>query len=38
VVGDRVNGGGARAYPQPEEAAKQIAGYVAFWEGAGEEK
>ena len=25
--------GGAWIYPQPSDAAKEIAGYVAFWQG-----
>lgn len=33
VVGDAVNAGAAWCYPEPKEAAKQIAGYVAFWKG-----
>ncbi len=33
VVGDTVNGAAAWTYPEPKEAAKQIAGYVAFWNG-----
>lgn len=33
VVGDDVNEGAAWYYPESKEAAKQIAGYVAFWNG-----
>ena len=33
VVEDDVNPGGAWYYPEPSQAAKQIAGYVAFWQG-----
>jgi uncharacterized protein (DUF427 family) len=33
VVGDAVNADAAWYYPQPKEAAKQIAGRVAFWRG-----
>lgn len=33
VVGEAVNASAAWYYPQPKEAAKQIAGYVAFWQG-----
>jgi uncharacterized protein (DUF427 family) len=33
VVEENVNQGGAWYYPAPSEAAKQIAGYVAFWRG-----
>jgi uncharacterized protein (DUF427 family) len=33
VVGDHVNEGAAWQYPEPKEAASQIAGYVAFWNG-----
>jgi len=32
-VGGRRNADAAWYYPQPKEAAKQIAGYVAFWKG-----
>ena len=28
-----VNPGAAWVYPQPKEAAKEIAGYIAFWKG-----
>ena len=38
VFGDEVNGAAAWTYPQPKEAAKQIAGYVAFWNGVKVEK
>ncbi len=33
VVGGQVNANAAWYYPQPKEAAKQIAGSVAFWKG-----
>lgn len=33
VVGDAVNAQAAWYYPQPKEAAAQIAGGVAFWRG-----
>jgi uncharacterized protein (DUF427 family) len=33
IVDGTVNAGAAWYYPQPKEAAKQIAGYVAFWHG-----
>jgi uncharacterized protein (DUF427 family) len=33
VVGDQVNKDAAWYYPEPKDAAKQIAGYVAFWRG-----
>ncbi|GAA4025033.1 DUF427 domain-containing protein [Actimicrobium antarcticum] len=33
VVDGQVNGDAAWFYPEPKEAAKQIAGYVAFWRG-----
>jgi uncharacterized protein (DUF427 family) len=33
VVGDQVNKDAAWYYPTPLPAAKQIAGYVAFWKG-----
>jgi uncharacterized protein (DUF427 family) len=32
VDGDR-NSGAAWYYPEPKDAAKEIAGYVAFWNG-----
>jgi uncharacterized protein (DUF427 family) len=32
-VNGQVNANAAWYYPQPSEAAKQIAGYVAFWRG-----
>ena len=32
VVEDDVNPGGAWYYLEPSQAAKQIAGYVAFWQ------
>ena len=33
VVGDQVNRDAAWYYPTPSEAARQIAGHVAFWKG-----
>jgi len=33
VVGDTVNADAAWYYPEPKDAAKQIAGYIAFWKG-----
>jgi uncharacterized protein (DUF427 family) len=33
VVGDEQNRDAAWFYPQPKEAARQIAGRVAFWKG-----
>ena len=33
VVGDAVNAQAAWYYPQPKDAAAQIAGRVAFWKG-----
>lgn len=33
VVGDAVNADAAWYYPAPKDAAKQIAGRVAFWRG-----
>jgi uncharacterized protein (DUF427 family) len=33
VVGDQVNKDAAWYYPTPLPAAKQIAGYLAFWKG-----
>jgi uncharacterized protein (DUF427 family) len=33
VVDGKVNRDAAWFYPEPKEAAKQIAGYVAFWRG-----
>lgn len=33
VVGDKVNPDAAWYYPEPKEAARQIAGYIAFWRG-----
>ena len=33
VVGGEVNHDAAWYYPEPKEAAKQIAGHVAFWKG-----
>jgi uncharacterized protein (DUF427 family) len=33
VVGKEVNDAAAWYYPAPKDAARQIAGYVAFWKG-----
>jgi uncharacterized protein (DUF427 family) len=33
VVDGKVNTDAAWFYPEPKDAAKQIAGYVAFWRG-----
>lgn len=33
VVGEAVNKDAAWYYPTPKDAAKQIAGFVAFWKG-----
>jgi uncharacterized protein (DUF427 family) len=33
VVGDKVNPDGAWYYPVTKDAAKAIAGYIAFWHG-----
>ena len=33
AVGGKTNPDAAWYYPSPKEAAKQIAGYVAFWKG-----
>jgi uncharacterized protein (DUF427 family) len=33
VVGDKQNRDAAWFYPQPKDAAKEIAGHVAFWKG-----
>ena len=33
VVGDAVNRDAAWYYPEPKQAAQQIAGHVAFWHG-----
>jgi uncharacterized protein (DUF427 family) len=33
VVGGQTNGDAAWYYPAPKEAAKQIAGHIAFWKG-----
>ena len=33
VVGDQVNADAAWYYPEPKDAAKRIAGKVAFWKG-----
>ena len=33
TVGDKVNRDAAWYYPQPKDAAKEIAGHIAFWRG-----
>ncbi len=33
VVGGEVNEGAAWCYPEPKDAAKEIAGHLAFWRG-----
>ncbi len=33
VVGDQINKDAAWHYPSPLAAAKEIAGYIAFWHG-----
>ena len=33
VVGDAVNKDAAWYYPEPKPAARNIAGYIAFWKG-----
>lgn len=33
VVNDQTNKDAAWCYPTPKDAAKEIAGYVAFWRG-----
>ena len=33
VVNDQVNKDAAWFYPTPKDAAKEIKGYVAFWNG-----
>lgn len=33
VVDGQINPNAAWYYPQPKEAARQIAGYIAFWKG-----
>jgi uncharacterized protein (DUF427 family) len=38
AVGGQVNRDAAWYYPEPKEAAKQIAGRVAFWKGVTVEK
>jgi len=38
TVAGHVNEAAAWTYPQPKEAAKQIAGYVAFWKGVAVEE
>jgi uncharacterized protein (DUF427 family) len=38
VVGDTRNADAAWYYPEPLDAAKQIAGYVAFWKGVSVER
>ncbi|MDO8066821.1 DUF427 domain-containing protein [Janthinobacterium sp. SUN206] len=38
VVDGAVNANAAWYYPQPKDAAKQIAGHVAFWRGVSVER
>ena len=38
VVDDKVNRSAAWYYPEPSQAAQQIRGYVAFWNGVKVEK
>jgi uncharacterized protein (DUF427 family) len=38
VVGDAVNQDAAWTYATPKEAAKQIAGHIAFWRGVDVER
>ncbi|MGF6117940.1 uncharacterized protein (DUF427 family) [Janthinobacterium lividum] len=38
VVGGQTNSNAAWYYPQPKDAAKQIAGHVAFWRGVSVER
>lgn len=38
VVGGQTNANAAWYYPQPKDAAKQIAGHVAFWRGVSVER
>jgi uncharacterized protein (DUF427 family) len=33
VINDAVNRDAAWYYPEPKEAARRIAGYIAFWRG-----
>jgi uncharacterized protein (DUF427 family) len=33
VVGDQVNAQAAWYYPEPKDAARHIAGWIAFWKG-----
>jgi uncharacterized protein (DUF427 family) len=33
VVGDQTNPNAAWYYPTPKDAARNIAGYIAFWKG-----
>jgi uncharacterized protein (DUF427 family) len=33
VIDEKVNRDAAWYYPDPKEAARQIAGYIAFWNG-----
>jgi uncharacterized protein (DUF427 family) len=33
AVGGQVNKDAAWYYPEPKDAAKNIAGYIAFWKG-----
>jgi len=38
VVDGQTNANAAWYYPQPKDAARQIAGYVAFWRGVSVER
>ena len=38
VVDGQTNANAAWVYPQPKDAAKQIAGHVAFWRGVSVER
>lgn len=38
VVDGAVNANAAWVYPQPKDAAKEIAGHVAFWRGVSVER
>ena len=38
VVDGAVNANAAWVYPQPKDAARQIAGHVAFWRGVSVER
>ena len=38
VVGGQTNAGAAWYYPEPKDAAKEITGYIAFWNGVSVEE